>query len=70
MCLSGINDMPNNGTTYTCQYENVNMPSDIQVGFIVNNTEYYLKYGELPKLCEYIHTSSDFNDSIIQRGQK
>lgn len=31
--------------------------------------EYYLKYGELPKLCEYIHTSSDFNDSIIQRAE-
>ncbi len=44
VCLSGLTDMPNNGTTYTCQYETVNMPSDIQVGFIVDNTDYYLKY--------------------------
>lgn len=30
--------------------------------------EYYLKYGELPKLCDYINSKVDFNDSIMIRA--
>ncbi len=31
--------------------------------------EYYLKYGELPKLCDYIHGSYNFNEAIITRAE-
>ena len=31
--------------------------------------EYYLKYGELPKLCDYIHSSYNFNEAIITRAE-
>lgn len=31
--------------------------------------EYYLKYGELPKLCDYMHSRDSFNDSIITRAE-
>lgn len=46
-----------------------NLTTDIELlNFKVD--EYYLKYGELPKLCDYIHTTYDFNDSIAIRAEK